>query len=78
MSAVPIPHAPLIRNAVTSRAGCQPPPMGLPRASTLDIRSSFVVAPPPMVKYPEAQLREALRQVGKLSREDELDCGGCG
>lgn len=56
----------------------QPPTTSLPRASTLDIRSSFAVAPSPAVKYPEAQLREALRQVGKLSREDELDCGGCG
>ncbi len=29
-------------------------------------------------KYSEPQIREALRQVGKLSREDELNCGGCG
>jgi hypothetical protein len=29
-------------------------------------------------KPPEAQVREALKLVGKFSHEDELDCGGCG
>jgi PAS domain-containing protein len=56
----------------------QPPPVALPRAPGFDIQSALAVAPPAAVKYPEAELREALRQVGKLSREDELDCGGCG
>jgi hypothetical protein len=50
----------------------------LPRQSGLDINSSFAVQVPPAAKYPEAQLREALRQVGKFSRDDELNCGGCG
>ncbi len=56
----------------------QSPPASLPGSSSLDIRASFAVVPPPAMKYPEAQLRDALRQVGKHSREDELDCGGCG
>jgi PAS domain-containing protein len=54
------------------------PPLELPRRPELDTRSVFAVVPPPPVRYPEAQIREALRQVGKLSREDELNCGGCG
>ena len=32
----------------------------------------------PAVRYPDAQIREALRSVGKLSPDDELNCGGCG
>ena len=50
-----------------------------PAASpSLDIRSAFAVAPQPLLKFAEAQIREALRRVGKLTRDDELDCGGCG
>jgi iron only hydrogenase large subunit-like protein len=56
----------------------RPSEAALPRESNLDIRSAFAVAPPPVVKYPEAQIREALRQVGKHTRDDELNCGGCG
>lgn len=55
-----------------------PPPIVLPRQSHLDIRSTFAVVAPPPVRYPETQLRDALRQVGKFSRDDELNCGGCG
>jgi iron only hydrogenase large subunit-like protein len=54
------------------------PPATLPRRSGLDIHETFAVTPPPPVDYPESQLRDALRQVGKFSREDELNCGGCG
>ena len=50
----------------------------LPRQSSLDIQSVFAVAPQPLLKFSEAQVREALRAVGKLTRDDELDCGGCG
>ena len=50
----------------------------LPRQSSLDIQSVFAVAAQPLLKFPEAQVREALRGVGKLTRDDELDCGGCG
>ena len=31
-----------------------------------------------VVLFPEAQIREALRTVGKYSADDELNCGGCG
>jgi len=58
--------------------GGQPPPAVLPRLSVLDIRSAFPPAVTTLDRYAEAQIREALRQVGKLSREDELNCGGCG
>ncbi|MEI7936875.1 MAG: [Fe-Fe] hydrogenase large subunit C-terminal domain-containing protein [Verrucomicrobiota bacterium] len=50
----------------------------LPRQSSLDIQSVFAVAAQPLLKFSEAQVREALRGVGKLTRDDELDCGGCG
>jgi iron only hydrogenase large subunit-like protein len=54
------------------------PAPAFPRQSSLDIQSTFAVAPPPLLKFSEAQVREALRGVGKLTRDDELDCGGCG
>jgi iron only hydrogenase large subunit-like protein len=59
------------------RAAQAPVPV-LPRQSSLDIQAAFAVAPQPVLKFSEAQIREALRAVGKLSRDDELDCGGCG
>jgi len=31
-----------------------------------------------VVRFPDSQIREALRNVGKLSPDDELNCGGCG
>ena len=49
-----------------------------PRQSSLNIQSVFAVAPQPLLKFSDAQIREALRGVGKLTRDDELDCGGCG
>jgi iron only hydrogenase large subunit-like protein len=72
------------RRAGTAAKRCQvfrygqKPAHELPRRSALDIRSVFAVVPSPAVRYAEAQIREALRQVGKISREDELNCGGCG
>ena len=56
----------------------QAPETPIPRTSSLDIRSVFAVAPQAEVRYPDTQMREALRLVGKLNREDELNCGGCG
>jgi iron only hydrogenase large subunit-like protein len=50
----------------------------VPRQSGLDIQSVFAVSPQPVLKFAEVQIREALRGVGKLTRDDELDCGGCG
>lgn len=54
------------------------PALELPRQSALDIRSAFLVTPPAAVKHSETQITDALRQVGKISRADELNCGGCG
>ena len=48
------------------------------RPAVLDIRSEYPVLPPPDIRYPDSQIREALRTVGKISTEDELNCGGCG
>lgn len=50
----------------------------LPRSSSLMIQESFPPTPPPATNYPDSQIREALRLVGKHSAEDEMNCGGCG
>ena len=55
-----------------------PPDAALPRPSTMEITTDFAVAPVPAVRYPDSQIREALRSVGKFSTNDELNCGGCG
>jgi iron only hydrogenase large subunit-like protein len=54
--------------------------IALPRAtdSRLELRCGYEAVTPTLPQYPEAQVREALRQVGKLSIDDELNCGGCG
>jgi len=49
-----------------------------PRSPDLETPTDFRVAPLAVVRYPDSQIREALRNVGKLSPDDELNCGGCG
>ena len=49
-----------------------------PRPATLETTADFSVAPAAVVRYPDSQIREALRNVGKFSPDDELNCGGCG
>ena len=53
-------------------------PMPLPRPPTLDTPTDFTVAAIVPVRYPDSQIREALRNVGKFAPDDELNCGGCG
>jgi iron only hydrogenase large subunit-like protein len=55
-----------------------PPAVVLPRPATPATPVDFSVTPPPPVRYPDSQIREALRNVGKFSADDELNCGGCG
>jgi iron only hydrogenase large subunit-like protein len=50
----------------------------LPRPAALATPEDFRVAPPAGVTHPDSQIREALRAVGKISADDELNCGGCG
>jgi len=50
----------------------------LPRTPQIRSVTNFAVTSPPTRTYAEAELREALRLVGKESRDDELNCGGCG
>jgi iron only hydrogenase large subunit-like protein len=59
------------------RPGCKAD-VPLPRAPGIDIPSDFNTAPPAKVSYPDSQIREALRAVGKFAPDDELNCGGCG
>ena len=49
-----------------------------PRSPTMETPTDFHVAPVTVVRYPDSQIREALRNVGKNSPDDELNCGGCG
>ncbi|MFO1478528.1 MAG: [Fe-Fe] hydrogenase large subunit C-terminal domain-containing protein [Verrucomicrobiota bacterium] len=71
------------RNGTVAKRRCifraaAPAPEILPRPPALDTRSDFAVQAPPATVYPDSQIREALRMVGKLSPDDELNCGGCG
>ena len=51
----------------------------LPRQSSLDIQSVFAVAPPAAARSsPKRRSAKPCAQVGKLTRDDELNCGGCG
>ncbi len=54
------------------------PARPLPRPVQVETPADFSVAPRPTVRHPEAHIREALRNVGKFSASDELNCGGCG
>jgi PAS domain-containing protein len=56
----------------------RPPGEALPRRPRLATPASFASAPPAKAGHSEAQIREALRGVGKQSADDELNCGGCG
>jgi iron only hydrogenase large subunit-like protein len=55
-----------------------PPEVALPRPPLVNTPTDFAVPPVTIVRYPDAQIREALRSVGKFSVDDELNCGGCG
>ena len=54
------------------------PQVLFPRPATLETPADFTVAPVAVARYPDSQIREALRNVGKFSPDDELNCGGCG
>lgn len=49
-----------------------------PRSPTIETPTHFAAAAVTAARYPDSQIREALRNVGKFSPEDELNCGGCG
>ena len=54
------------------------PQVPFPRSPSIETTADFNVAPVAVVRYPDSQIREALRNVGKFSPDDELNCGGCG
>lgn len=43
-----------------------------------DLSASYIVPLEEAPSLPEAKIREALHSIGKNSRTDELNCGGCG
>jgi PAS domain-containing protein len=54
------------------------PDTPVPRTPAMRIDANLAATPIITPAYPDGQIREALRQVGKLSPDDELNCGGCG
>jgi hypothetical protein len=56
----------------------QPAAAVLPRPATIETPAIFAAARPPAAHFPDSQIRDVLRTVGKLSADDELNCGGCG
>lgn len=44
----------------------------------IDITAKFVSAPVAMPEPTEAELKAALLSIGKVDKNDELNCGGCG
>jgi len=55
-----------------------PSDVAFPRTPVVETPADFTVTPVAAVRYPDSQIREALRNVGKFSPDDELNCGGCG
>jgi len=50
----------------------------IPRKPQVDINTDWEIAPINHNEYTEQQISDALRAVGKFSRDDELNCSGCG
>ena len=50
----------------------------IPRSPTIPISEYVADTPVEQLHYNEDEIKAALRQVGKLSLKDELNCGGCG
>jgi hypothetical protein len=50
----------------------------LPRKSTMEIAEQFTPMDARQTGYREDEIRQILRQTGKYTSEDELNCGGCG
>jgi iron only hydrogenase large subunit-like protein len=69
--------ATVVKRRRVLRAACAPD-IALPRRPVMEINSNFAADAPAAVHYPDSQIREALRNVGKFSSDDELNCGGCG
>lgn len=44
----------------------------------IDLSASYAVPAAAEIPCPEAEIRTALQNIGKTSRSDELNCGGCG
>lgn len=55
-----------------------PPGVAFPRPPMIETPTDFAVAAVVVARFPDSQIREALRNVGKFSPDDELNCGGCG
>jgi PAS domain-containing protein len=57
---------------------CQYATAQTPRVPMLDITEDLGIAPVCHTAYTEGEIVGALQSVGKYTKEDELNCGGCG
>jgi iron only hydrogenase large subunit-like protein len=66
----------LKRLQVLAYAAGSPP--GATPVHDLDVAAAYVAEPVEAVAHAPAEILRALRQLGKTSHADELNCGGCG
>ncbi|AQT68974.1 Iron hydrogenase 1 [Anaerohalosphaera lusitana] len=50
----------------------------IPREPGVEIEDNWLIEPVRRMVHSEEEISRALKTVGKFSREDELNCGGCG
>jgi PAS domain-containing protein len=50
----------------------------IPRRPSIAIETSWAIAPVAVPLYSEVDIRSALKRVGKVSLQDELNCSSCG
>jgi len=70
--------ATVMKRHLVLRSAPPAPGVVLPRSPAIETPTRFAVETVPAARHPDSQIREALRNVGKYSPEDELNCGGCG
>lgn len=75
-------HGTIIKNLQVEnyRAGLAREAVVMADEASIPVRSDFCTISQPVVVsgFSEAEIEEALKTVGKSSRSDELNCGGCG
>jgi len=54
------------------------PDKEIPRKPSVDIHEDIKMDPIEPKKFSDTEIKEVLRNIGKHSKKDELNCGGCG
>ena len=71
-------EATVMKRQLVLQSAAVPRGVALPRPPTLATPTQFAAGARTVARHSDAQIREALRTVGKFSPEDEMNCGGCG